>query len=379
MNRLHRLLSALAATSVLFACSRQAPPVEPVRAVRTVTVTDDSAGGTQEYAAEVRARTESRLGFRVGGKLISRSAEVGQHVRPGQVLARLDATDLRLGAQAAQAGAGAARAGYELAAAELKRYRELRAQGFISALELERRETGLAAQLAQFDQARAQAQVQRHQAAYAALSADAAGVVTAVDAEPGAVHAAGAPVLRLAHDGPRDVVFAVPEDGLQAMRSLLGRSGAVKVKPWAGTMQLPATVREVAAAADPVTRTFLVKADLGGGALQLGQTATVLIELPRRQAIHRLPLSAVMQQQGHAAVWLLDRESMTLRLQPVTLSGAEADSLIVAAGLSAGQTVVVAGVHTLSAGQKVKLFDAPALPPPRGAIAAPAARPAASR
>jgi RND family efflux transporter MFP subunit len=379
MNANHRLLPALAVAGLLAACSRQAPPPEPLRAVRTVTLTDDSAGGTQEFAAEVRARTESRLGFRVGGKLISRSAEVGQHVRSGQVLARLDATDLRLGAQAAQAGAGAAQASVALAAAEFKRYQELRAQGFISALELERRETALKAQQAQLEQARAQAAVQGHQAAYAALTAHVAGVVTAVDAEPGAVLAAGTPVLRLAHDGPRDVVFTVPEDGLAAMRALLGRAGAVKVKPWAGTTPLPATVREVAAAADPVTRTFLVKADLAGAALQLGQTATVLIDLPRREAIHRLPLSAVMQQQGQAAVWLLDRETMTVKLQPVAVSGADANSLIVAAGLSAGQTVVVAGVHTLSAGQKVKLYDAPASPPPRLAVSAAAALPAASR
>ena len=99
----------------------------------------------------------------------------------------------------------------ELAAADFKRYRELRDQGFISGAELERRETTLKAAQAQFEQARAQAGVQGNQAATAALGAE-PGVITGIEAEPGAVVAAGAPVVRLAHDGPRDVVFAVPED-----------------------------------------------------------------------------------------------------------------------------------------------------------------------
>jgi RND family efflux transporter MFP subunit len=263
----------------------------------------------------------------------------------------------------------AAQTNYDLAAAELKRYRELRDQGFISGLELERRESTLKAQKAQLDQALAQAGVQGNQAAYAALTAPAAGVITAVDAEVGAVLSAGAPVVRLAHDGPRDAVFAVPEDGLAGMRALLGKAGALQVRPWGSAAALPATVREVAAAADPATRTFLVKADIGAAALQLGQTVTVMVELPRLQGITRLPLAAVMQQQGQTAVWLLDRASMTVKVQPVTVAGADGNTVVVAAGLSPGQTVVTAGVHALAPGQKVTLYEAPAS----------AAAPAASR
>jgi RND family efflux transporter MFP subunit len=344
---------------LLAACSRPEPAPEPVRAVRTLTVGAESAGGSLEFAAEVRARTESRLGFRVGGKLLSRSAEVGQRVKAGRTLAQLDGTDLRLGQDAAQAAVRAAQSAHDLAAAELERYRELREQGFISGLELERRETTLLAQKAQLDQALAQAGVQGNQAAYAALLAPADGVVTAVEAEPGAVLAAGTPVLRLAHDGPRDVVFAVPEDGLAGMRRLLGQTGALQVRPWGVSTTLPATVREVAAAADPTTRTFQVKADIGAARLQLGQTVTVLIELPRQAGVSKLPLTAVMQQQGQTAVWLLDRQTMTVQVQPVVVAGAEGNAVVVASGLSPGQTVVTAGVHTLTPGQKVKFYEAP--------------------
>ncbi len=351
------LALSLAVALGLVACSRPEPAPEPIRAVRIQTVSLDSAGGVREFAAEVRARIESRPGFRVSGKLVSRMAEVGQHVASGQALARLDGSDLKLGQDAAQAALRAAQTNYELAGAEFKRYKELRDQGCIGQLDLERRETTLKAQKAQLDQAAAQVSVQSNQAAYATLTAPAPGVITAVEAEAGAVLSAGTPVFRIAHDGPRDAVFAVPEDGVAGMRMLLGRAGAIRIKPWGAGEAMPATVREVAAAADPTTRTFQIKADIGRAPLQLGQTATVLIEQPRRQGVAKLPLAAVVQQQGQSAVWLLDRASMTVKVQPVSVAGADGNWVVIGSGLTAGQTVVTAGVHTLTPGQKVKLYD----------------------
>lgn len=357
----------LSAVMLMSACSRPAPAPEPVRSVRTITVAAESAGITHEFAAEVRARTESRLGFRVGGKLASRSAELGDRVKAGQVLAQLDATDLKLGQDAARAALRAAESSHTLAAAELRRYTELQRQGFISGVELERRQTTLESAKSQLDQARAQASVQGNQATYAALVATAAGVITSVDAEPGTVLAAGTPVLRLAHDGARDAVFSVPEDKVAAYRALEGQKGAVQVRPWGAQGTLPATVREVAAAADPSTRTFLVKADLGNAAVQLGQTLTVLVPGPQAKGIAKLPLSALFQQQGNTSVWLVDTSSMTVQLQPVAVAGADGNSVVIAGGLSPGQTVVTAGVHVLSPGQKVKLMDGDAPKPAKPA------------
>lgn len=365
---------AITLALTLVACSPPAPAPEPVRAVRTMTISAESAGGVHEFAAEVKARTESRLGFRVAGKLASRAAEVGQVVRAGQVLAQLDPSDLRLSQDAALATVRAAQTQHDLAAAEYKRYKELRDQGFISSIELDRREATLKAQKAQLDQALAQASVQGNQAAYAVLTAPASGVVTAVEAEPGAVLAAGTPVVRLALDGPRDAQFTVPEDAQAAFRALVGKPGALKVRRWASTELLPATVREVAAAADAATRTFLVKADLGKASLQLGQTLTVMIDLPRREGVALLPLTALMQQQGRSAVWLLDKASMTVKVQPVDVAGADGNTVVVSEGLSPGQVVVTAGVHTLTPGQKVKFYEAPALAAAPAAPAASAAR-----
>ena len=374
MNTWIRPLLILGTATTLAACSRPEAAPEPIRAVRTMTVGVSSTGGTHEYAAEVRARTEVRLSFRVGGKVVSRPAEVGQRVRSGQLLAELDPVDLKLGQESANAALRAAQANHELAQAEFKRYKDLRDQGFISAVELERRETALLAQRAQWEQARAQAKVQGNLAGYAQLLASSAGVVTGVDAEAGAVVATGASVVRLALDGPRDAVFSVPEDAVQGLRALQGKAGALRVRAWGASAETPATLREVGASADAATRTFLVKADLGSSNLQLGQTVTVLIDLPRREAAARLPLSAVMQQQGQPAVWVLDKTSMTVKVQPVVVGGADGNTVVVASGLSPGQTVVTAGVHTLTPGQKVKLFDTPA----PGAVASAAAA-AASR
>ena len=359
---MRRALPVLTLLTLAAAGCTPAPPApEPIRAVRTMTVgAAESAGGVQEYAAEVRARTESRLGFRVGGKLVRRAVEPGQAVKAGQVLAQLDSEDLRLGTDAARAALVAAQASHEQALADHRRFKELRDEGFISSAELERRETALKAARAQLDQARAQARVQGNQAGYATLVADADGVITGVDAEPGMVVGAGAPVVRLAHDGPRDVVFAVPEDQVALVRALAAESARFQVRLWGrdGTT-LPAGIREIAAAADPVTRTFVVKADIGRvapGRVQLGQTATMRVEMPRQAGITKLPLAALKEEQGRTVVWVVDPATMTVRTQPVAVGGVDGNAAVVTSGLSAGQRVVTAGVHVLNPGQKVKLY-----------------------
>jgi multidrug efflux system membrane fusion protein len=346
--------------ALVVGCGRQAAAPEPVRAVRTQTVAVGDMARTLEFAAEVRAQTESRLSFRVGGKLVQRAAGLGDEVKAGQVLAQLDPQDLRLSEGAAQAALQAAQVNLEQAEADFKRFRELRDQGFISSAELERRDTLLKSARAQVQQANAQAGTQRNQARYAALVADVPGVVTGVEAEPGMVVAAGTPILRVAHHGPRDAVFSVPEDKVDLLRALGSQPGALSVRRWGNSSEvIPAVVREIAAAADPVTRTFLVKADVGATDLRLGQTATVLLQTPKQAGVIRLPLAAVMQLQGRTVVWLLDPTSMTVKPQPVRVGTADGNQVVIAEGLHPGQQVVVAGVHVLSTGQKVKRYVEP--------------------
>ena len=365
---------------LLTACGERAEAPEPIRAVRTVVVSTGDVGPTHEYAAEIRARVESSLSFRVGGKLLARKVNLGDAVKPGQVLAQLDPQDLVLGRDAANAAMLAARANRDQMGADYKRYIDLRQQGFISAAELERRDNAFKASQAHLDQARAQFSAQGNQARYAQLVADVAGVVTAVDAEPGMVVAAGTPIVRVAVDGSRDVVFSVPEDKVGALRAATAAPGALKVRLWGTDEALrDASLREVSAAADPATRTFLIKADAGKIDAKLGQTATVVLTLPKASQLIKLPLAAVLQQQGKTAVWVLDTATMTVKPQTVTVAGADGNEVVIAAGLSAGQEVVVAGVHVLTPGQKVSRYQPPRAMQQAAAPSAPAPAPAPAR
>jgi membrane fusion protein, multidrug efflux system len=158
-------------------------------------------------------------------------------------------------------------------------------------------------------------------------------------------------------------VFSVPEDKVNFIKSLGTQPGGFKVRLWGATGELiSANLREIAAAADPATRTFLVKVDIGGASsanVRLGQTASVVVELPKVSGVVKLPLSALKEEQGRSVVWLLDKASMTVKTQPVQLAGADGNEAVITGGLTAGQTVVTAGVHVLSPGQKVKLYVDP--------------------
>ena len=354
------LVGAVLASTLLVACSKPAPPEEPIRAVKVMTVGVNPFSSGYEYAGEVRAQVESRLGFRVGGKIIKRQAELGQRVKAGQVLAQLDPQDYKLAADAARAQLRAAATNRDLAAADYKRYKELKDQNFISSAELERRDTTLKAAQAQYEQAQSLLAVQGNQAAYASLVADVAGVVTAIEAEPGQVVTAGTPVVRIAADGIRDVVFSVPEDKVTSFKPGM----SVKVRGWAQDTQLSAAVREVGASADPATRTYQIKVALSAKdtAPPLGATVYVLPQglggggAEGLQVI-KLPTSALRRDGNTSAVWVLDKASMTVKSQTVQIATADGNDAVIAAGLQPGMLVVSAGVHVLSPGQKVSLYQ----------------------
>jgi membrane fusion protein, multidrug efflux system len=348
------LFIAIASLMGLVACSKPAPVAEPVRAVRVVQVATSGLQAAHEYSGEVRARVESRLGFRVAGKITKRQAEVGQRVKPGQLLAQIDAQDYKLAADAGRAQVVAAATNRDLAAADFKRFAALKDQNFISGAELERREASVKAAQAQLEQAQAQLAAQGNQTNYTNLVADVAGIITAVEAEPGQVVAAGTPVVRIAQDGARDVVFAVPEDKLGNFK--LGT--AVGIKLWAQGGSASGRVRELGASADPVTRTFPVKVSLEGkDAPALGSTVYVLTnEAGHGLQVIKLPTSALRQEGQGSAVWLLDKSSMTIKSQAVQVATADGNEAVIAAGLQPGDLVVSAGVHVLSPGQKVSIY-----------------------
>ncbi|GAB4204021.1 MAG: efflux RND transporter periplasmic adaptor subunit [Tibeticola sp.] len=359
-QRARRAAAALSALALLGLAACSPPPAEepPLRAVKLITVGASPLVAQREYAAEVRARVESRLGFRVAGKITRRAVEPGQPVKAGQLLAEIDPSDYRLATEAARAQVAAAQTQRDLAAAELKRYTALREQNFISGAELERREAAFKAAQATLEQAQAQLALQGNQAGYTRLVADAAGVVTGIDADVGQVVAAGAPVVRVAQDGARDVVFNLPEDKLATVAPGL----KVTVRAWADGREREGVVREIAAAADPLTRTYRVKVGLAGAEQPaLGATASVLLPAPMPAgaplAAIKLPTTALRQEGGHSAVWVFDAASSTVLSQPVEVATADGNEVVIAAGLKPGQQVVATGVHVLSPGQKVLVYQ----------------------
>lgn len=339
-------------------CGKEPVTETPVRAVRTLVLSGTGGLLEREFSADIHARTESRLGFRVPGKVSRRLVELGQAVKEGQTLAQLDPQDLQLGQEAARAGVAAAEANAAQANADLKRFTELKAQGFISAAELERHATQAKAADSALRQAKAQAGVQGNQTAYAALTAPASGVITGVDVEPGQVVSAGLPVMVLAHDGPRDAIFSVPENQAKLVRPLVGKKDGVKVKAWGSDNWVPSTIREMAAAADPISRTFLVKADVGRQGFELGQTASVSLTGPvHAKAGVRVPVEAVAERDGKSVVWVLDAQQYTVQPQVVVTGDVTGDVVLVVQGLKPGQEIVTAGAHTLNPGQKVKRYQ----------------------
>jgi membrane fusion protein, multidrug efflux system len=380
LNNLKLIFSLCSTALMLAACSNQAPvATEDMRPVRTVTVGLSNVQAGASYAAEVRARNESRLGFRVGGKITQRLVDVGATVKQGQALARLDANDLSLAASSARAQVASAQANYELALADLKRTKSLADQNFVSSSNVDQVQTQVRAAKAQLDSAQAQAASQGNQAAYSTLVSDRTGVVTAVEAEPGQVVQSGQTVVRVATINAKgsdsDVVFNVPE---QVASSL--KPGAVAtVSLWsAPDKMLKATVREIAPAADATTRTFPVRASLDDpqNTAPLGATATVRLDTGTQQALI-VPLNAVVEKEGKAAVWIVDNG--VAKRTPVVVAGpalgTSAASLAIAQGLSPGAKVITAGLHTLNEGQKVKLLETgtpapatvPAAPVPQAA------------
>ncbi|MFZ6645217.1 efflux RND transporter periplasmic adaptor subunit [Undibacterium sp. TJN25] len=361
---------AFAAVLALAACSKPAEKTEDIRPVRAIKIAAGNVDVSNEYSGEVRARVESRLGFRVGGKIVSRKVDVGTLVKRGQVLMQLDPQDLALAQAQAKAGLYSAESNRDLAKAELQRYKDLREKNFVAATVLDSKQTAFKAAQASYEQAAAAYKNQSNQAGYATLVSDVDGVVTGIDAEAGQVVAAGTPVARVAQAGDMDVVVGIPEDQVNTIRQITD----IRVRFWANPNQtVPAKLRELSPIADPTTRTFTAKVAIPSDAqgVKLGMTAYVTFGAKNPNAMIKLPLTALFQEKNATSVWIV--ENGAVRLVPVQVGGSSGDDLLIASGVTPGQTVVTAGVNLLKPGQKVTILGQTTVPVPPAAPGAPAA------
>ena len=335
---------ALVAPFLLLVAAGPAP-----RPVRVQTVVFASQGDDPAFSGTIQARIQADLAFQVGGKVVSRPVEAGDHVHAGQVLARLDPADLRFTQEAAEATLQAAQADDANARIDLARYVELgRTSPAYLPSEYDRRLAAAHGADARVAQAQRQVELARDQSGYGVLRADADGIVTALPVQVGQVVASGQTVATVAHTDAIEVVADVPENRLADIRA----ARAVSIRLWAlPKLVLRGRVREIGALADPASRTFRVKVSLldpPPKLVALGMTATVEFAISR-PVLAVLPPSALTDQNGQPAVWVLDPATHRATLRPVTLAGYSDDgAVLVRSGLKAGEQVITAGVQQIA-------------------------------
>jgi membrane fusion protein, multidrug efflux system len=348
-------LLLLASLSV--GCSHQDPEAKSsTRPVKVFRVGYNQTESMSSYAGEVHPRFETTLSFRVAGKIITRSVEIGDVVKKGQVLAILDVSDFQLAVQALQAQIKSAVADRDFAKADLSRYSELLMQKVISKPDFDRHQTLYTNAQEQVAALEAQLKQTTNQLQYTELAADRDGVITELAVEKGQVVAAGQPVVKLAQLDEKEIYFDIPEQGIAAIKT----EQQVNVSLWSDDKQrFKAKIREISAAADSVSRTYRVKATLLEGQAQarLGMTATVWFALNKTEQVI-VPLSAIFTSQDQPKqqkVWLVDEVNHNVKATSVQIGNALADELTNVAGLEAGQLIVSAGVQRLKEGQSVRL------------------------
>jgi RND family efflux transporter MFP subunit len=290
ISRFAPLLLTVALAPLLAACQDQAnsATAKPERPVQVQRVAFQAEDANREFVGVVRARYETDLGFRVAGKIVTRIVNVGDRVRVGDVVARLDSQDLKLQVESAQAELSAATSNLAQAAADELRFATLKARGYAAVADYDRRKAAKDEADGRLERAQRSLDLARNQLAYAELRADADGVITAALAEPGQVVAIGQAVVRLAHRGEKEAVVSLPETWLaEAQRA------KATMRLWSnGDRQFEARLRELSPQADPMTRTFAARFSIpdADDSVALGMTATVILERERETPVARVPL-----------------------------------------------------------------------------------------
>jgi membrane fusion protein, multidrug efflux system len=345
---------ACAAFSWMPASASRTSASEPVaRPARVMEIAYQQRSQSLVLAGTVVPRIESTLGFRVAGKITARTVDVGTIVKPGDLIAQLDPSDYRLAVDNARAALASADADYTRAKADHERYLNLRGSGAFTPQTLEQRQSLAATTFARVEQAKSQLSSAENNLAYTELRADAPGVVTAVQAEVGQVMTQGQGVVRVARTDELEILVGVPEHRLKAVR----QAKAASFELWSDPgHRHAATLRELSPSADPMTRTYPARFSVIDPPefIGLGMTATLAFERPDAAPVAEVPLSAIFQRGTQPAVWVVDKESGTVTLRPVTIARWRDDSAAIASGVKDGEIIATAGVHKLEAGQKVK-------------------------
>ena len=350
--------AGFAALSWTANASRPVVADEPVvRPARVMEVAYQRRSRSLVLAGTVVPRIETNLGFRVAGKIVRRSVDVGSTVKSGDLIAQLDPADYRLAVDNARAALASAEADHARAKADHERYLNLRGTAVFTSQTLEQRQSLAATAQARVEQARSQLASAENNLAYTELRADTDGVVTAVQAEVGQVMAQGQGVVRVARTDELEIVVGVPEHRLKTVRE----ARAAGFELWSDPgRRHPVRLRELSPSADPMTRTYPARFSVIDQPpfIGLGMTATLTFERADAPFVAEVPLSAIFQRGTQPAVWVVDRESGTVALRPVVIARWRDDTAAIASGVKDGELIATAGVHKLEPGQKVKPLPA---------------------
>jgi RND family efflux transporter MFP subunit len=326
--------------------------VQPVRVTR---VAFTPADVTDSYTGTIRPRHEIPLGFRLAGKLMIRTVDVGDRVTAGQILARLDDTDARLELEVAEAEQAAARTDLSRAEADVARSRDLFAAGHVAQATLDRATSAAAEALSRADRASQMSALAANRLSYMDLVAEADGIVTGTLAEPGQVIVAGQPVLSLAEGDALDVVFALPEQS----RALLDTATA-SAELW-GVLgkDYALALRDISPDVDPVGRTYRVRMTMTAPDAEtaLGRTVTVRLRTTGAQPVAALPLAAVVNDGAGAAVWRLPQGANVVERVPVDLVAIEGEVALVRGPLVEGDIVISLGANKIDSSRPVRVVE----------------------
>lgn len=328
---------------------------EVVRPVKVVEIAQADTTRKLDYSGVVRARTDMNLGFRVNGKIVERKVDIGQRVKPGDVIARMDATDYILAVRRSQADLDAAEKQVQTTELARTRARTLFDKNVTSKSQLEQAELSYEQAVSTRDSAASALTEAKNQVAYADLTADMSGIVTAINADVGQVVSSGTPVITVAVDGEKEVQVAVPEMDIAQFK--VGKD--VKARFWSDSaLVLDGKVREVSGSADQ-SRTFAVRVSLPNDPrVLLGMTATIEALAGNRQPYVSIPLSALAQKDGQQIVWIVDRSGGTVHSRAIKVVDFADDGVRVADGLKAGDVVIAAGTQFMTENMKVKFPSA---------------------
>ena len=335
----------------------ETPPAAEIRPVRVVTVEKLPGGETVSLTGTIQAQTEANLAFRIDGRMIERLVNVGDEVKGGQIVARLDPANEKNALRAARAAVAAAAGQLDEARNNYDRQRELLAGGWTTRVRYDQASQTRQTAQAQLDGAHAQLHIADDRLSYTELVADAAGSVTARGAEPGEVVRAGQMIVQVARREGRDAVFDVsPQVKDQAPADPLIEV-SLTMDP---SIKVTGRVREVSPRADPVTGTFQVRVGLSElpPQMRLGATVTGRMRIDRGADL-AIPAGALTGTDRQPAVWIVDPASMTVTLRPIEIANFDQARVVVARGIEPGDVVVTAGVQALRPGQKVRLLGAP--------------------